>query len=119
MINFILVILRRNAYFLLAAAWLFTIGFIINNYFAGASSTPYFQRGLEERIRLQEQKVGEISSDTVLLKVLAEGSYREQQLEQLSKLEFSLFVYKPAAHESWNLAFWSSRSRRFQKDFGG
>ena len=105
--NFILFVLRRNAYFLLAAAWLFTIGFILNNYFAGASSTPYLQSGMEERIRQQEKKIGEIASDTVLLKVLAEGSFREQQLDQLTKLDYSLFVYKPGAHDTWNLAFWS------------
>lgn len=107
--NFILFVLRRNAYFLLAAAWLFTIAFILNNYFAGASSTPYLQSGMESRIRQQEKKFNEIVADTVLLKVLAEGSYRDLQLEQLTSLEFGFFVYKPAAHDSWTLSFWSNQ----------
>ncbi|ULQ53284.1 sensor histidine kinase [Flavihumibacter fluvii] len=114
--NFILFVLKRNAYFLLAAAWLFTIGFILNNYFSGGSSTPYLQNGMENRIRKLERKFSDIVADTVLLKVLAEGSYREQQLDDLTKLDISLFVYKPAAHDSWNLAFWSNQQAEPNSD---
>ncbi|MBZ5856897.1 sensor histidine kinase [Flavihumibacter profundi] len=108
--NFILYVLKRNAYFLLAAAWLFTIGFIINNYFTGASSsTPYLQSAIEERIRKQERNFDKFSADTVQLKVLAEGSYTGQQLDKLTRLDYSLFVYKPGPHDSWGLAFWSKQ----------
>lgn len=109
MIQFITGILKKNAYFLLAAAWLFTIAFIINNYFAGASSAPYLHKAMEERIQLQEQEIEKISRDTALLKVLAEGSYDARNLERLRSHEWGLYLYRPDAYRNWNLSFWSSQ----------
>ncbi|MCG7855472.1 HAMP domain-containing histidine kinase [Flavihumibacter sediminis] len=109
MSNFVLTILKRNAYFLLAAAWLFTIAFIINNYFAGASSAPYLRDAMEERIQEQENAFDKIATDTLLLKMLAEGSYSTGQLAEMADLDFGLFIYKAAPSQSWNLAFWSNQ----------
>ncbi|MBC6492068.1 ATP-binding protein [Flavihumibacter stibioxidans] len=109
MIKFIIYIFKRNAYFLLAAAWLFTIAFIINNYFAGASSAPYLRKGIEERLQRLEQKTNQLAKDTTLLKVLAEGSYGEKQLKELSSSDFGVFIYKPAQFDNWSLAFWSNQ----------
>jgi two-component system nitrogen regulation sensor histidine kinase NtrY len=108
--NFILFIFRRNAYFLLAAAWLFTIAFIINNYFAGASSTPYLRDAMEKRVKILEKQIDDLSNDTVLLKVLAEGKFGERQLNNLSKQEYSVFIYKTknGSYNNWSLSFWSN-----------
>lgn len=107
--QFIFYVLKRNAYLILAAAWLFTIGFIINNYFTGASSTPYLQKAIQDRIQRLERDFENISSDTVQLKVLAEGNYNDQQLDELTGLDYGFFVYKPEPHDSWGLAFWSTQ----------
>jgi signal transduction histidine kinase len=107
LIQFVIGILKKNAYFLLAAAWLFTIAFIINNYFAGASSAPYLRKAIEDRIQLQERQVEALSKDTSLLKVLAEGSYDVAQLDKLKRNNLGLFLYRPDQYNNWKLDFWS------------
>ena len=109
MSRFFITILKRNAYLLLAAAWLFTIAFIVNNYFAGASSAPYLRTAIEDKIRSHEAEFETISADTSLLKVLAEGSFGPQQLQQMKELGFGIFIYKPAPQQSWSLSFWSNQ----------
>jgi two-component system nitrogen regulation sensor histidine kinase NtrY len=107
LIQFVVGILRKNAYFLLGAAWLFTIAFIINNYFVGASSAPYLQKAIESRIQVQEKQVEALSRDTALLKVLAEGTYDLAQLQRLGRNGPGIFLYKADAYNNWNLQFWS------------
>lgn len=107
MIQFVIGILKKNAYFLLAAAWLFTIAFIINNYFAGASSAPYLRKAIEDRIQVQERQVEALSKDTSLLKVLAEGSYDVEELDKLKRNNLGLFLYRPDQYNNWKLDFWS------------
>lgn len=104
-----MLLLNRNAYFFLAAAWLFTIAFIINNYYSGATSVSYLRSAMESRLRKQEQRIEALMADTVQLKVLAEGSVSTQQLNNLVKEEFGFFVYKTADHNTWNLHFWSNQ----------
>lgn len=101
--------LNRNAYFFLAAAWLFTIAFIINNYYSGATSVSYLRSAMESRIRKQEQRIDALMADTVQLKVLAEASYADQQLQKLVREEFGLFLYKLGEHDTWVLHFWSNQ----------
>ncbi|MFT4024450.1 MAG: ATP-binding protein [Flavihumibacter sp.] len=107
--KFLLLVLDRNAYFLLAAAWLFTIAFIISNYYSGATSVGYLRSTMEARVRKQEERINKLMADTVQLKVLAEGSFTGQQLAKLVKEEFGFFLYKPAEHEAWSLQFWSNQ----------
>lgn len=107
MIQFVIGILKKNAYFLLVAAWLFTIAFIINNYFVGASSAPYLRKAMEERIQLQEKQIENLSKDTALLKVLAEGTYDGGHLSRLKRNGLGVFLYKADAYKNWNLQFWS------------
>jgi signal transduction histidine kinase len=107
LIQFVIGILKKNAYFLLAAAWLFTIAFIINNYFVGASSAPYLRKAIEDRIQLQERQVEALSKDTSLLKVLAEGSYDVVELDKLKRNNLGLFLYRPDQYNNWKLDFWS------------
>ncbi|GAO43155.1 sensor histidine kinase [Flavihumibacter petaseus] len=107
--KFALLILNRNAYFLLASAWLFTIAFIINNYYSGASSAPYLQSAIQKRIRQLETQIDVVARDTVQLKVFSEGTYTEQQLRKLIDLDFGIYLYKPAPYQNWSLAFWSNQ----------
>lgn len=107
MIQFVIGILKKNAYFLLAAAWLFTIAFIINNYFVGASSAPYLRNAIEERIQVQEKQVEALVKDTSLLKALADGTYDAEQLERLTKNKPGIFLYQPDQYNNWRLDFWS------------
>ncbi len=94
---------------MLASAWLFTIAFIINNYFSGASSAPYLQSAMQNRIWRQEAKINALAKDTVQLKVLAEGSFTEPQLKKLVDRDFGVYLYKPAPYGDWSLVFWSNQ----------
>ncbi|MBL7767551.1 MAG: GHKL domain-containing protein [Flavipsychrobacter sp.] len=107
MIQFVIGILKKNAYFLLAAAWLFTIAFIINNYFVGASSAPYLRKAIEDRIQVQERQVEALTRDTALLKVLSEGSYDMDHLDKLNRSNMGVFLYRPDQYNNWRLQFWS------------
>ncbi|ULQ56932.1 HAMP domain-containing histidine kinase [Flavihumibacter rivuli] len=107
--SFVLQVLKRNAYYILAAAWLFTIAFIINNYFAGASSARYLRTGIEERIQQQEVGFKDLVKDTLLFKVLSNGSYQQSHLDRVTKLPYGLFIYRPQPYGNWQISFWNTQ----------
>ncbi len=108
--KFTLKVLRRNAYFILAAAWLFTIAFIINNYWNNFTSPRYLQNSIEHYIQRQEKDFDEMTARPALLQQLADQSLTEKELQYFVSKEYGLFVYEPDVYGLITLKFWNNQN---------
>ncbi|HJU45776.1 MAG TPA: hypothetical protein VJ647_03285, partial [Chitinophagaceae bacterium] len=107
--NFIQQVLKKNAYFILAAAWLFTIAFIITNYWSNTTSVSYLRNSIESYIQEQEKDFENSIRDTALMQRLAQRRYSGQELQRIVKKPYSLFLYQADEPGSVSLIFWSSQ----------
>jgi len=101
-------VIRKNAYFLFAAAWLFTIAFIINNYWANFNSTRYLNKSIEHLIQKQERDFESFTKQTSLLQKLARQEYSLDELEKITGKPYGVFLYEPDVYGLITLKFWSS-----------
>ena len=115
--NFFQQVVRKNAFFFLGAAWLFTIAFIIDNYWYSSSSAKYLRKHIEKDIQYQEKDFDNFLADTVLLQKLIDQQYSEDQLNEVAeKKQYSIFLYTKDSTHSYDLRFWNSQLIVPQKD---
>lgn len=101
--------LRKNAYFLLAAAWLFTIAFIVNNYWINFNSPKYLRNSIEHYIQRQEKDFNDIIRDTLLLGKLANQKFSEADLKKMTDKQYGIFLYEPHFYGLISLKFWNNQ----------
>ena len=101
--------LRRNAYFILAAAWLFTIAFIINKYWANFNSTKYFKNSIERYVQKQEADFESLTKQTSLLQKFVRRKYSLKELEKITDKPYGVFLYETDLYGIITLRFWSSQ----------
>jgi signal transduction histidine kinase len=99
----------KNAYYLIGAAWLFTLSFIFFNYWSYTSSPRGVKRNLERHLHHQEKSYLSTVSDTALMVRLLHGSESEAQVEQMTSLGLGIFVYKLEEYGPINLKFWNTQ----------
>ncbi len=101
--------LYKNSYLPVIAAWLITLSFIIDNYWADNSSVRSVQKKLESYIREQQKDFDRLSADTATLTKLAQKKYDESLLRQLTGKKYFFFQYQ---QEEWpyTLAFWNTQT---------
>ncbi|MBC8035078.1 MAG: GHKL domain-containing protein [Chitinophagaceae bacterium] len=107
--NFIVQVLHKNVYFILAAAWLFTLAFIITNYWYKTNTPQYLRSAIEDHIRDQEKDFDKLLKNDELITKIAEKRYDEQELTSLIEKPYSFFIYKVDGFGSVTLTFWSSQ----------
>ena len=107
--NFYLQVLKRNVLFLLGAAWLFTIAFIIDNYWYSSSSAKYLRRNIESDIQTQERDFDVLLRDTVLLGRLINQQYSDAEINSLTEKSYSIFLYSNAQSDAPELKFWNTQ----------
>jgi len=73
--NFYQQVVKKNVFFFLGAAWLFTIAFIIDNYWYSSSSAKYLRKNIESDIQQQEKDIDVLLKDTALLGRLSDQRY--------------------------------------------
>ncbi len=94
---------------LVAAAWLVTISFIIDNYLAGNASPKNVAKKISRHIASQENDFDAVLADTVLLENIARRTIDEKVLQQLAKKEYFLFLYSKSDPGDFTLLFWSTQ----------
>ena len=104
-------VVKRNAFFFLGAAWLFTLAFIINNYWFSSSSAKYLHKHIQKDIQQQEADFDNFLKDTALVSRLTTQAYSEDDLEELTntgKTPYCIFLY---TYEDGNfdLKFWNNQ----------
>lgn len=96
----------KHGYLIITAAWLYTISFIFINYWSYHSSPKKVKSKLEQRLRQQEKKFGEVLSDTALLYSLL--NHHAEAEDPLGD-EMGLFLYKSSAHnQPHELLYWNT-----------
>ncbi len=98
---------KRNIFLLISAAWLFTIAFIINNYWSGTSTPHAVQKEIERNINKTEKKIDAFYQDTSLIRRIASQEYDEQQLDLQVKKDYFVFFYKVNGFDNLPV-FWNT-----------
>ena len=81
----------RNGYLLLASAWLFTISFIIDNYWSGTSTIEAVQNDIQKNIQVNQKKSKEFFNNTVLINKIINRSYDEKELDNFVGKDYLYF----------------------------
>jgi two-component system nitrogen regulation sensor histidine kinase NtrY len=100
---------RRNVYLLISAAWLFTLSFIINNYWSGTSTPFAVQKKIQRSINKTEEKIADLYKDSGLVRSVASQTYNERQLDLLVEKSYFLFFYKVTDSEDVPV-FWNTQT---------
>ncbi len=101
--------LGRNGYLLVAAAWLFTLSFIVDNYWSGNSTTKAVQRAVQSNIQKNEEKSNAFINDTVVINNLIKDAYTEKKLDNIVDKDYFIFIYKLSANAVPAPVFWNTQ----------
>ena len=108
--NFYQQVVKKNVFFFLGAAWLFTIAFIIDNYWYSSSSAKYLRKNIEADIQQQEKDFDELLKDTALLGRLVVQNYSVDELNTLTeKKPYCVFLYTDEDTANKELKFWNTQ----------
>lgn len=99
----------KNSYLLVAAAWLITISFIIDNYWSDNSSVKAAEKNLAQYIHHQEDDFDKLGNDSALVKKIVSGKYDEPFLKELTEKKYFFYVYQQNAMNEYNLKFWNTQ----------
>ncbi|MFP5042137.1 sensor histidine kinase [Parasediminibacterium sp. JCM 36343] len=97
----------KHGYLLIIAAWLYTISFVITNYWVSDASPVKVKDKLERKIATAENAIKGITNDTALLKILISNAANEKKLE-ITKQQFGLYLYCLNDLGSPILNYWNS-----------
>jgi len=106
--NFYQQVVKKNVFFLLGALWLFTIAFIIDNYWYSSSSAKYLRKNIENDIQVQEKDFDGLLKDTALLGRLVNQHYTGNELNTLTEKPYSVFLYSND-YGTPDLKFWNTQ----------
>ncbi|MGG9972811.1 sensor histidine kinase [Ferruginibacter sp. SUN002] len=99
----------RNSYLLVAAAWLITISFIIDNYWSDNSSVRAAEKNISKYVREQEDDFEQLAGDSASVFKLASGKYNEAFLKNITDKPYFFFVFRQNAMSEYDMAFWSTQ----------
>lgn len=88
---------------------MFTIAFIINNYWINFNSPKYLRSSIEHYIQRQEKDFNETIRDTVLLKKLSDQHYSQADLKKMTDKQYGIFLYEPRLYGLISLKFWNNQ----------
>ncbi len=107
MINTIRAAFYKHGYLLIIAAWLYTISFVLTNYWTYDSSPAKVKDKLEAKIVATEKLIQKISSDTPLLEGLLSDTATDKKLTTIQE-PFGLYLYKMNDVGNPVLTYWNS-----------
>lgn len=99
----------KNSYLLVAAAWLITISFIIDNYWSDNSSVKAAEKNIAQYVHEQEDDFNRIGKDSAIIYKLVSGKYSEALLQNITNKPYFFFVFQQNAMSEYNLAFWNTQ----------
>lgn len=106
MSNFIIKNIYKNSYYLIIAAWLFTISFIVSNYLVYNSTPEKVQVRLREEITRKENTFYDILKNKTLLNDLIDSAANTRSINYARSLPFGLFIYDGDSLQ--NPIFWNT-----------
>ena len=100
---------KRNNYLLIAAAWLLTLAFIINNYWSGTSTPFAVRKEIQRNIDKNQTKVRIFFKDSSLINSIATQKYNEEQLNLQVEKDYYIFFYRVSAFNEPVPVFWNTQ----------
>ena len=97
----------KHGYLIIIAAWLFTISFIVANYWYYNSSPTKVKSRLEHKIAASERTFNTIVKDTTLLSSLINDTLTKGK-KQLTEENFGIFIYTVNDIGNPLLSYWNS-----------
>ena len=108
--TFIVQVLRRYFYLLIAAGWLLTIAFIINTYLDSPSSTKVVRNSIEDFLHEREEDFIDIAGDTAFIRRMVDQKLKEDELNDLAKKKYTILIYEPRNFDgTWSLQSWNNQ----------
>lgn len=98
----------QNGYLLITAAWLFTLSFVISNYWSYTSSASGVSRSVERYVNKAEKDVEDLSNDAPLLSRFYNGTYTDKDLHELEGRSYFLFLYPEPLPSANAPIFWNT-----------
>jgi signal transduction histidine kinase len=99
----------RYAYFLIGAAWLFTLSFIFGNYWSYTSSPQGVRKTLEQQLHAHEADFETILQDTGFVQRLVVTAESEEEARELMAKPFGIFIYSLEDDGPVNLRYWNTQ----------
>ena len=99
----------RNGYLLVAAAWLFTFSFIIDNYWSGNSTAKVVQKAVQKNIFSNQKKIQAFSNDTALINKITRGAYNEKEMDNIVEKDYFVFIYRVTPFLQPRPVFWNTQ----------
>lgn len=99
----------RYAYYLIGAAWLFTLSFIFSNYWSYTSSPQGVKKTLQQNLNRQEKDFEEFIKDSSLILRLVNTQESENEVEQMIEKKYGVFIYTLEDYGPINLKYWNTQ----------
>ncbi len=100
---------KRNSFLLITAAWLFTLAFIVDNYWSGSSPSNAAQKAIQKNVGSNLIKINSFYQDTALLNEIISNKYDEKELAQEVDKKYFIFIYKISASNNLIPVFWNTQ----------
>lgn len=96
----------KQGYSLIIAAWMFTLSFVVSNYWAFNASPKNVKQSFEQYLSSRETEFEQLVSDSVAMHLLISPSMDKSRLQLLDK-DYGIFVYQmrdslPPVERYWN-----------------
>jgi signal transduction histidine kinase len=99
----------RYAYYLIGAAWLFTLSFIFSNYWSYTSSPQGVKKTLQQNLNRQEKDFEDFIKDSALIGRLVNTHESQDEVEELIAKKYGIFIYKLEDYGPINLKYWNTQ----------
>ncbi len=100
----------RNSYQLIVAAWLITISFFVDNYWAGNSSVKAVQKNLSTYLHDQQEDYQKLIHDTVTINKLVTRNHDEEFLKKYISKHYFFYLYEQHDTGHFTLSFWNTQA---------
>ena len=98
----------KNGYLLIIAAWLFTISFIITNYWSYTSSPQQVKESFDRYMIRSEKSFDRFSNDSVFISSILRETGDENITLKYNENEVAFFIYTPNDIGNLLLRYWNS-----------
>jgi len=100
-------IIFKNGWWLIAAAWVYTLTFVFNNYWSRFSSIPSIAQSFEKNVKTQAKKFDKFCNDTLLLKKLVAFEIENLKNDPSEDKESFYYLYEDNPN-GLQLKYWST-----------
>lgn len=98
----------RHGYLIITAAWLYTLSYVVSNYWEYNSSPQRVQHKIQQQLNKKEERFNKIISDTGLISSLINDAVKSPEKNKLIDEPFGFFIYSDADTSKPLLTYWNS-----------